>query len=128
MAKTALVDKAVSDGERVVRKLDEMSTSVKGAFWLLSDDGGGWSLFVATPWVDQVGRINAYKRIGEALKSLGADVDIDLRDVSVVSPNSPLVRLFRSAIKTGEGINGIRFSKNVINGTFIEDAYIYRMN
>jgi hypothetical protein len=33
----------------------------------------------------------------------------------------------RTAIRTDSGINGIRFSNNSINGTVIEDAYIYRI-
>ncbi|KPA13711.1 hypothetical protein MHK_006079, partial [Candidatus Magnetomorum sp. HK-1] len=29
---------------------------------------------------------------------------------------------------TGKKITGIRLSKNTINGTFIDDSYVYRIN
>jgi hypothetical protein len=38
-----------------------------------------------------------------------------------------MITLLRVALRTGPGIGGIRFSSNVINGTLIEDAYIYRL-
>ena len=36
-----------------------------------------------------------------------------------------MVRLLRKVIKTGRKVSGIRFTNNVINGTVIDDAYIY---
>jgi hypothetical protein len=44
-----------------------------------------------------------------------------------VKDNDPLVLLLRKAIVTGPGISGIRFTSNSVNGTFIDDAYIYRL-
>ncbi len=41
--------------------------------------------------------------------------------------DADLVRLLRVALKTGGGLSRIRFSKNVINGHFIDDALIYRV-
>lgn len=53
---------------------------------------------------------------------------VSLNDVGVTDTSSTLVNLLRTAISTGDGISGIRFSRNTINGTFIEDSYIYRIN
>jgi len=49
-------------------------------------------------------------------------------DITVVKDNDPLVVLLRKAISTGLGISGVRFTNNSINGTFIDDAYIYRLS
>jgi len=57
-----------------------------------------------------------------------AQARIPLKDIAVIDSNDPLIKLLRVAIKTGGGISGIRFTKNVINGTPIEDAYIYRIS
>ena len=51
-----------------------------------------------------------------------------LSDIEVVEPRHYLVSLLRIAVNTGPTINGIRFTKNMINGHFIHDAYIYRMS
>jgi len=45
----------------------------------------------------------------------------------VIEEKAPLYVLLRSAISTGPGLSGIRFSRNVINGQLIEDAYLYRI-
>jgi hypothetical protein len=44
-----------------------------------------------------------------------------------VKDNDPIVVLLRKAISTGPGIAGVRFTNNSVNGTFIDDAYIYRL-
>jgi hypothetical protein len=51
-----------------------------------------------------------------------------LDDVTLSRPDEPIIALLRTAIHTGPGVGGIRFKNNAINGTLIEDAYIYRMN
>jgi hypothetical protein len=45
----------------------------------------------------------------------------------VADMNAPLIALLKAAISTGKGVGGIRFSRNTINGHYIEDAYIYRL-
>jgi hypothetical protein len=52
---------------------------------------------------------------------------LSLQNISLVSPNDDLVKLLKAAIKTGPGVSNIRFTGNVINNVFIEDAYIYRV-
>jgi hypothetical protein len=46
--------------------------------------------------------------------------------IGVLDAEADLVRLLKAAVGTGPGISRIRFSKNVINGHFIDDALIYR--
>jgi hypothetical protein len=52
---------------------------------------------------------------------------IGIQNISVVEPENPFVSLLSTAIDTGPGILGIRFSQNIITGVLIEDAYIYRL-
>ena len=40
--------------------------------------------------------------------------------IGLLDPGVELVQLLRIAIRSGPGINRIRFSKNAINGHFIE--------
>ena len=58
----------------------------------------------------------------------GELAELSLDDLALAKPDAPLVTLLRNAVRTGSGIHGIRFSNNVMNGTVIEDAYIYRLN
>jgi hypothetical protein len=52
---------------------------------------------------------------------------VGIQNISVVDTQEPFISLLLGAIRTGEGISGIRFSRNTINGTFVEDTYIYRL-
>ena len=72
--------------------------------------------------------IAVYAVGGLKLSQVPNDTDkVSLSDISVVENTDPLVTLLRTAVKTGMGIAGLRFSRNTINGHFIEDAYLYRV-
>ncbi|NIR14929.1 MAG: hypothetical protein GWN86_13670, partial [Desulfobacterales bacterium] len=77
--------------------------------------------------VDQEGPQKAYAAVQKVLAQLPSSFELSLRQISVISTEHDLVKLLRAAIHTGPGISGIRFTGNVINGVFIDDAYIYRM-
>jgi hypothetical protein len=63
----------------------------------------------------------ALQQLGE--KAAGAPLSV----IGLLDEHAELVKLLRSTVPTGHGIRNMRFSKNVINGHFIEDALIYRV-
>jgi hypothetical protein len=121
---TALVDVDIELGKRVTKELDASGIPVKASLWFYAPEASEWRLIVATPFVDQKGPQKTYSVIQKALKN----IDLPLRKISAVSPNDPLIRLLRAALRTGPGISGIRFTHNTINNVFVEDAYIYRLS
>jgi hypothetical protein len=84
-------------------------------------------LMLASPAVAVDGPREVYARIQEVIRKSASESSVPLHDISVVDSKDPLVRLLKTAVQTGPAISGIRFSRNTINGHFIEDAYIYRM-
>lgn len=69
-----------------------------------------------------------YRTIQKTLNGLRNQlVHLSLQDVALVKPDAPLVTLLARAVATVPGIGGIRFTRNVVSGTLIEDAYIYRL-
>ena len=118
----------INSGGLIVAALDKLNLVVKGAFWLLLPEQRVWRLVIASPEVRLLGPKAVYRKVVAALQRLPAEADpIGTKDISVVEDKDPLVVLLRSMISTGPGISGIRFSRNVINGQLIEDAYIYRI-
>ncbi len=118
----------IKSGELLVAALDKLNLLVKGAFWLLLPDQHVWRLIIASPEVRLHGPKAVYRKIVAALQKLPDEVTtIGTKDISVVEDKNPLVLRLRSAVSTGPGISGIRFSKNVIDGELIEDAYLYRV-
>lgn len=106
--------------------LDHAGLKVRAAFWLYLPESNEWRLYLALPMVSRKGPKETYSRIRPHLDGI-EDKVLSLKNISVVAPNDRLVKLLGSAVKTGPGIGGIRFTGNVIDNVLIEDAYIYRV-
>jgi hypothetical protein len=134
MAKELLVTEMLSEqmimaGADLLKKLDESSCNVKAAFWMYFPDEKTWKYIVASPLVKDEGPRKYYKRIIDANAKIGNTENvISLNDISVSNIDNQLIQLLKYAISTGDSISNIRFSKNTINGSFIDDTHIYRMN
>jgi len=126
VAKT-LTDKMVRSGAELVRRLDDRGVRPDAAFWLYLPELDEWKLVLAEAKLSTQGPRAAYEEFQKALAQKPELESMSLDLVALAKPDAPLVRLLGSAIRTGEGISGIRFTNNVINGTVIEDAYIYRL-
>ncbi|MBA7490512.1 hypothetical protein ES702_01050 [subsurface metagenome] len=127
MDKTVLVEKYIQEGKRLIEALDKAGFQVEAAMWFYLTDSDEWRLLIASPFVEKNGPKKAYSFIQSVLAQLSPSSEISLKDISVLSPKHHLISLLRIAIRTGPGISGIRFTRNVINSTLIEDAYIYRI-
>ncbi len=131
MDKPTLVDADMKAGEALLGKLDEAKFNIKAVFWLYLSEPEEWRLFFASPVFDKEGPTKAYEKVQSQLpklkEELEQDYELSLQNISVVSPNDNLIKLLKTAVKTGPGVSHIRFARNVINNVFIEDAYIYRV-
>ncbi len=127
LVKESLSDRMTSAGSDLVRHLDQAGLRVTAALWFYDPDSNSWRLIIATPDVGTRGLKAIYGEVQSVVITLPEDRSIPFKDISVVDANDPLISLLRSAISTGDGIAGITFSRNMINGTLIEDAYIYRL-
>jgi hypothetical protein len=110
--------------KNIVEALDDAGLAIPAALWFYMADSDQWLFMLATPLVDVRGPKMAYKKVQSALKKIPEESRLTLKDILVVSPNNDLIELLRTAVKTQVGI---RFSRNTINNTLIDDAYIYRM-
>lgn len=127
MDKPTLVDADIKAGEALLSRLDDIEFNVKAALWFYVQDSEEWRLIIASPIVDNDGPKKAYEKVQLQLQELNGHYELTLRNISLVSPQDKLIKALKSAITTGKAISHIRFTRNVINGIFIEDAYIYRL-
>ena len=113
-----------------VRKFTLQSTSfpVSASLWFYISEINAWRLIIGTPGVRANGPKEAYEKIQSVVASIpDTQAKISLKDITVVDTDSdPLISLLRTLFQL-PGVNGIRFSDNVINGVLIEDAYLYRI-
>ena len=128
MVETQLTQQLIDEGAALVRGLDQAGVSPDAALWFYFPDINAWKLLLAQVKVGPEGPREVYKTIQKTLQGLGDKVrSLSLEDVSVAKPEAPLIKLLSQALVTGPGVSGIRFTQNVINGTLIQDAYIYRL-
>jgi len=112
-------------GEALVRELDRKKFLAKAAFWFFLTDKGEWRFVIATPTLHLDGPKKLYKQIQSVLTKTNSPVTLSA--IALLDTKESLIGLLSTMIRTGDGISGIQFSRNSINGHYIDDAYIYRM-
>jgi hypothetical protein len=131
MDKTTLVERDFKDGEVLINQLDRAHINVHSALWLYNSEEENWRLVIASKIADFSSPRRAYSHIRNVLRKIeksNTTIGITLENISVISPNHPLIKLLSVAVKTNPNqISGIRFYRNRIGNSFIEDAYIYRV-
>ncbi len=125
LVKDQLTEPMLAAGADLVRKLDKRQFLVDAAMWFFVAEKNEWTFVLATPELRLLGPRKLYKKIQSVLSRTNGP--IDLNTLVLVDSKDPLIQLMSTAISIGKGISGIRFSRNTINGRFIDDAYIYRL-
>ena len=123
----ALSEKMIDAGAKLVERLDADGASIKSALWLYFPDSRNWKLILASETVETDGPKKLYEKIqGANRNTVEPDEIVSLNDIGVTTPKHELISVLAMMIGTGQGIAGIRFTRNNINGVYIDDAYIYR--
>jgi hypothetical protein len=129
VVKEQLTDAMVDTGAEITRKLDEMGLPIEAALWFFMPEINEWRLLFASSDVITKGPRDVYRTIRRAIDSLGANAAaVPFSVVGLLDSDSELLKLLRVAVRTGQGISRVRFSKNTVNGHFIDDALIYRVS
>ncbi|HXF40607.1 MAG TPA: hypothetical protein VN687_12895 [Blastocatellia bacterium] len=147
MVKTLLVDQDLTEGRRLLDRLAgkeaevELSLGthraafvgrrdvrVRAAFWWYLAESEEWRLVIATPLVDEVGPLSAYGVIQATLSAISPPLNLDLQNISLISPKDERVKAIKKALKIAPDPFGVRFIRSALNGTYIEDAYVYRLD
>jgi len=142
MVKTTLVEQDIIEGKLFVEALKEPAVvtmgrrrvvdlpashfRVKAALWMYLPDSHEWRLVIATPLVDEQGPQATYRDI-RAVLAANLALNLSLQNISAVSPKDPLVKALRNSIKIADS-TGVRLTRNTFNGTYVEDAYVYRLH
>jgi hypothetical protein len=128
MVKTTLVEKDIQEGKRILTALDKRGLQISAALWLYFSGNEEWKFTIAVPMIKREGPIKTYRFIRSVLAALRPPLkQVSLENITAVKPENEIIQVLKVAIHTGPGIHGIRFTRNVINGLLIDDAYIYRM-
>jgi len=126
VVKETLTEEMKSLGASLIRTLDEEGWPIVAAFWYFESDYNRWKLMLASPRITSEGNGNLYMAIIHALDALHLS-RLNADYVRVVAPHHEVVKALASAFHTGWTITAIPFSRQAIDRSMIEDAYIYRV-
>ena len=133
MATTTLVDNIFEQGKEFLQYLDKQNLDIRAAFWIYQKENNSWKLILSAPKVESQGSRFFYSKILRFLRSFSSQYKSDFLisplDIVVLSYSDNFILLLKKMITTSPApsINSISFSNNVINGTLIDDAFIYRL-
>ena len=128
MVEKTLTNEMITLGKRILEILNEEGINPAAALWFYYPEYERWKLLIADYEVGSTGPMNIYRQIRKILDTRQDELSgLQLFDVVLIKPDDPMLCLMRKAINTGQGISGIRFANNVIDGTVIEDTYVYRL-
>jgi hypothetical protein len=124
----ALTQEMILAGKELIEHLDKTGFKVDACLWFYKPQSNSWRLIIAVPEAKLYEPRKAYSKILSILAKIPSAKDaVSLSDITLIESKDPLIRTLRTAARTGRIISGIRFSRNTIDGVFIEDAYIYRI-
>ena len=126
MDKATLVDVDIAAGERVLQILDRAGFKVRVALWLYTSEFEAWRLHIASPLVETEGLKNAYVQLFSALRSSDPDL-ADSVTITLVGTRDRFIRALRRTFRMTRSVHGMRLGGNVIDGVFVEQAYVYRI-
>jgi len=128
MVDTQLTPDLIQEGVTLVEGLDEAGVSPSAALWFYFPDIAAWRLVLGEVQVGPKGPREAYRVVQKTLKRLRNRIShLALEDIVMAKPDARMIQLLRQVGAAGPGISGMRVTSDVINGTLIEDAYIYRL-
>ncbi|WP_150048952.1 hypothetical protein [Methylomonas rhizoryzae] len=116
-------------GESLVKKLDESGVQVAAAFWIQDVEEKNWELTIVSPLVGSEGPRSLYKRINDIYEACSDDEDvISLHDIRVSSIHNRIVNAMRNSVLAGAQLANNRMGRNYIDGIYIEDMYLYKID
>ena len=127
MVKTILVGPDVALGDELLASLDAAKFPITVAMWLLQKERSEeWKLVLATPLYDRLGARGAYLRLREALSE---EHPVSLGDypIRLESNKRPMIKELRKMFGHSSSVRGMRLGLHSIGGTWIDDAYVYRI-
>jgi hypothetical protein len=123
MVASALVD--LEAGLTLVETLDVNSMPPAAAFWRYLPESTSWRMILAFDSVETEGKRATYEKLQSAIEGFQA---IRLKDITVVSPRDKLIVGLRRVLRVRRHLQTpVRLTSTVVNGSYIDDLYIYRL-
>ena len=124
MATVPLVENQIDNGQQLLDRLAEAGVAVRAASWMKRPDQDRWTLYIATPNVDEKGQLDAYRQLRPVLRSLG-DEWVTSSDVNLVGENDPLVKDVLDLLRRYPHKAPIVPPRTLMGRIPVEEVYVY---
>ena len=94
------------------------------ALWLKEEDQ--WTLVLGTPDYEKLGPQKAYVKLIEALSREGR-VALNSLPIRLEGHKNSFIKDLRKIFGKTASVEGMRLGGHSIGGTWVEDAYVYRI-
>lgn len=130
LLKEPLTPEMIDIGSRLTDELDRMGVPLVASFWLFESESNDWRLRIASREKEAGGQRAVYEKIRGAIKALGLsnNEEFALRNVSLIDPHDKLVLALQTVFGEGVVTTPMRWGRGVIYKSYVDDAYIYRVN
>jgi hypothetical protein len=124
MDTVTLVGRQVDDGWKLLERLRQEQIPVLAAGWVKPVEEDRWSLYVATPLVDQEGLTKAYRKVYGCLRAL-ENSWVNDSDIKLVGENHPVTKDLLDLMRQYPGRVPTRSRRPVLGGIPTEETYVY---
>ena len=122
MDKTALVGPDIEEGRKFLALVTDAGVPLKAALWHWEESVDRWSLELVTEMVDTEGPKAVYRLLDNALRNAEHRPEIDLLNVSLLSPKWTFPKSLRRELpKTRDLI----VARHRIGDDMVDKGYIY---
>ncbi|CBN56843.1 hypothetical protein OSCI_3200014 [Kamptonema sp. PCC 6506] len=123
-----MVSQEIEEGQRLIDALNAADLSVDSALWIYALEPETWRLMLTSPLHDRKGSLKTYEEILSVFRQVKPDLKIDWTGIVAVSPKDELIKGLRQLQQQSNlNLSGKRLTNNMVNGRWIEDAYIYQI-
>lgn len=121
-----LVEQKITAGQAIQDELRKDGFPISGAFWIRMPESGYWRLVIGSAYVEEIGPIEAYRRLQSVLARLRLPQSLRSElsgSISLLSPRDPAYEGLRQDAK-GPGQFGVSWNAWTPANAF-QDAYFY---
>lgn len=124
MDSESLVINQIDDGKRLVNLLIERGFDVRAAFWVRTSEDGQWTLYIASPVVDEKGVAGAHRELYGVYRSI-PDAWALLSDVKLIGTNDPMAKEVVDIQARFPSRMATRSRRDHLGDLAIDELYIY---
>lgn len=115
----------VSEGQKLVELLDRTAAKPRAAMWVHYPDSDTWKLWIV-PDEDVQDKREFYRIVAEAI-TRNANIELDVSATEYVKPDHPAISGMQQVLRM-PGIGSAHFTGNTLNGYYLPDGIVLRMD